>query len=96
MLQRNAFQRQWLILRHQPRSQQCLFYHSPSPTLSADTLALLLTDVLVFLQEKDQRLIFAAVVCRFGQSRYITLHSLFHYLVPYLQLDYIPKKSPKK
>lgn len=28
----------------------------------ADTLALLLTDVLVFLQEKDQRFIFAAVV----------------------------------
>lgn len=32
-------------------------------TLSfSDTLALLLTDVLVFLQEKDQRFIFAAVV----------------------------------
>lgn len=29
---------------------------------AADTLALLLTDVLVFLQEKDQRFIFAAVV----------------------------------
>lgn len=29
---------------------------------SADTLALLLTDVLVFLQEKDQRFVFAAVV----------------------------------
>lgn len=28
----------------------------------ADILALLLTDVLVFLQEKDQRFIFAAVV----------------------------------
>lgn len=31
-------------------------------TFVADTLALLLTDVLVFLQEKDQRFVFAAVV----------------------------------
>lgn len=30
--------------------------------LFSDTLVLLLTDVLVFLQEKDQRFIFAAVV----------------------------------
>ncbi len=33
-----------------------------STPLLSDTLALLLTDVLVFLQEKDQRFIFAAVV----------------------------------
>lgn len=30
--------------------------------LFSDTLALLLTDVLVFLQEKDQRFVFASVV----------------------------------
>lgn len=36
---------------------ECIF-----TLLFSDTLALLLTDVLVFLQEKDQRFIFAAVV----------------------------------
>lgn len=41
-------------------------FNRPSTCIHAlpfpDTLALLLTDVLVFLQEKDQRFVFAAVV----------------------------------
>ncbi len=32
------------------------------PCLSIDVLALLLTDTLIFLQEKDQKYTFAAVV----------------------------------
>ena len=40
----------------------------PSLSPSIDTLALLLTDVLVFLQEKDQRFVFAAVVRSFDMS----------------------------
>lgn len=43
----------------------CRYWHCCMPHFcyfAADTLALLFTDVLVFLQEKDQRFIFAAVV----------------------------------
>lgn len=44
-------------------NRQAIYMYFYSSTISTtDTLALLLTDVLVFLQEKDQRFIFAAVV----------------------------------
>lgn len=46
------------VVQHHHRVQLLKF----ATFCAADTLALLLTDVLVFLQEKDQRFIFAAVV----------------------------------
>lgn len=43
-------------------AQAINMYFYTSTVSTTDTLALLLTDVLVFLQEKDQRFVFAAVV----------------------------------
>lgn len=61
-----------------------------SPTVSVtDTLAVLLTDVLVFLQEKDQRFIFAAVVNLLPKSGFkkVFLHPLTYLYEFYLLLS---------
>ncbi|XP_036836309.1 rho guanine nucleotide exchange factor 28 isoform X1 [Oncorhynchus mykiss] len=58
-----VFRKDDLLGKHQQRELQHkgLVYWKTATGRLKDTLALLLTDVLVFLQEKDQRLIFAAV-----------------------------------
>ncbi|XP_029578093.1 rho guanine nucleotide exchange factor 28 [Salmo trutta] len=58
-----VFRKDDLLGKHQQRALQHkgLVYWKTATGRLKDTLALLLTDVLVFLQEKDQRLIFAAV-----------------------------------
>lgn len=61
----------------------------------ADVLALLLTDVLVFLQEKDQRFIFAAVVSCGTEKNPLVLffHHLFTSLYGFLSATSGPKAS---
>nr|XP_029495464.1 rho guanine nucleotide exchange factor 28-like [Oncorhynchus nerka] len=58
-----VFRKDDLLGKHQQRELQHkgLVYWKTATGRLKDILALLLTDVLVFLQEKDQRLIFAAV-----------------------------------
>ncbi|XP_041756451.1 rho guanine nucleotide exchange factor 28 isoform X1 [Coregonus clupeaformis] len=58
-----VFRKHDLLGQHQQRALQHkgLVYWKTATGRLKDTLALLLTDVLVFLQEKDQRFIFAAV-----------------------------------
>lgn len=55
-------------LKHRGASLLSLSGHVASKTVlrvlvSADVLAVLLTDVLLLLQEKDQKYVFASVVC---------------------------------
>ncbi|XP_030593764.1 rho guanine nucleotide exchange factor 28-like isoform X2 [Archocentrus centrarchus] len=56
-----VFRRQDLHSKHRDLQHKGLLYWKTATGRLKDTLALLLTDVLVFLQEKDQRFIFAAV-----------------------------------
>ncbi|XP_067377361.1 rho guanine nucleotide exchange factor 28-like isoform X2 [Channa argus] len=55
------FRKQDLNCTHRDLQHKGLVYWKTATGRLKDTLALLLTDVLVFLQEKDQRFIFAAV-----------------------------------
>uniref|UniRef100_UPI0037E7F509 rho guanine nucleotide exchange factor 28-like n=1 Tax=Semicossyphus pulcher TaxID=241346 RepID=UPI0037E7F509 len=55
------FRKQDLLRKHRDLQYKGLVYWKTATGRLKDTLALLLTDVLVFLQEKDQRFIFAAV-----------------------------------
>ncbi|XP_056232964.1 rho guanine nucleotide exchange factor 28-like isoform X2 [Seriola aureovittata] len=56
-----VFRKQDLHSKHRYLQHKGLVYWKTATGRLKDTLALLLTDVLVFLQEKDQRFIFAAV-----------------------------------
>ncbi|XP_041643556.1 rho guanine nucleotide exchange factor 28-like isoform X2 [Cheilinus undulatus] len=56
-----VFRKQDLLCTHRDLQYKGLIYWKTATGRLKDTLALLLTDVLVFLQEKDQRFIFAAV-----------------------------------
>ncbi|XP_056888006.1 rho guanine nucleotide exchange factor 28-like isoform X3 [Takifugu flavidus] len=56
-----VFRKQDLDSKHRDLQHKGLVYWKTATGRLKDTLALLLTDVLVFLQEKDQRFIFAAV-----------------------------------
>ncbi|XP_018528333.1 LOW QUALITY PROTEIN: rho guanine nucleotide exchange factor 28-like [Lates calcarifer] len=56
-----VFRKQDLHSKHRDLQHKGLVYWKTATGRLKDTLALLLTDVLVFLQEKDQRFIFAAV-----------------------------------
>ncbi|XP_069563971.1 rho guanine nucleotide exchange factor 28-like isoform X1 [Brachyistius frenatus] len=56
-----VFRKQDLHSKHRVLQNKGLVYWKTATGRLKDTLALLLTDVLVFLQEKDQRFIFAAV-----------------------------------
>uniref|UniRef100_UPI003AAAB36D rho guanine nucleotide exchange factor 28-like n=1 Tax=Centroberyx gerrardi TaxID=166262 RepID=UPI003AAAB36D len=56
-----VFRKQDLRSQHRNLQHKGLVYWKTATGRLKDTLALLLTDVLVFLQEKDQRFIFAAV-----------------------------------
>ncbi|XP_047238579.1 rho guanine nucleotide exchange factor 28-like isoform X4 [Girardinichthys multiradiatus] len=55
------FRKQDLNSKHRALQHKGLLYWKTATGRLKDTLALLLTDVLVFLQEKDQRFIFASV-----------------------------------
>ncbi|KAM4578693.1 rho guanine nucleotide exchange factor 28-like [Fundulus diaphanus] len=55
------FRKQDLLSKHRALQHKGLLYWKTATGRLKDTLALLLTDVLVFLQEKDQRFIFASV-----------------------------------
>ncbi|XP_029366148.1 rho guanine nucleotide exchange factor 28-like isoform X2 [Echeneis naucrates] len=55
------FRKQDLHSKHRDLHYKGLVYWKTATGRLKDTLALLLTDVLVFLQEKDQRFVFAAV-----------------------------------
>ncbi|XP_068616933.1 rho guanine nucleotide exchange factor 28-like [Brachionichthys hirsutus] len=55
------FRKQDLHSNHRDLQHKGLVYWKTATGRLKDTLAILLTDVLVFLQEKDQRFIFAAV-----------------------------------
>lgn len=55
------FRKQDLHSKHRDLQYKGLVYWKTATGRLKDTLALLLTDVLVFLQEKDQRFVFAAV-----------------------------------
>uniref|UniRef100_A0A3B4ZXD1 Rho guanine nucleotide exchange factor 28-like n=1 Tax=Stegastes partitus TaxID=144197 RepID=A0A3B4ZXD1_9TELE len=55
------FRKQDLHSKHRVLQHKGLVYWKTATGRLKDTLAILLTDVLVFLQEKDQRLVFAAV-----------------------------------
>ncbi|XP_034093079.1 rho guanine nucleotide exchange factor 28-like isoform X7 [Gymnodraco acuticeps] len=56
-----VFRKQDLHSKHRELHYKGLVFWKTATGRLKDTLALLLTDVLVFLQEKDQRLVFAAV-----------------------------------
>ncbi|XP_069379579.1 rho guanine nucleotide exchange factor 28-like isoform X4 [Paralichthys olivaceus] len=56
-----VFRKQDLLSKHRVLQHKGLVFWKTATGRLKDTLALLLTDVLVFLQEKDQRFIFAAV-----------------------------------
>ncbi|XP_071339594.1 rho guanine nucleotide exchange factor 28-like isoform X3 [Trachinotus anak] len=56
-----VFRKQDLHSKHRDLQHKGLVFWKTATGRLKDTLALLLTDVLVFLQEKDQRFIFAAV-----------------------------------
>nr|XP_040050978.1 rho guanine nucleotide exchange factor 28-like isoform X4 [Gasterosteus aculeatus aculeatus] len=56
-----VFRKQDLHSQHRVLQYKGLVYWKTATGRLKDTLALLLTDVLVFLQEKDQRFVFAAV-----------------------------------
>ncbi|MEQ2166850.1 hypothetical protein GOODEAATRI_032524, partial [Goodea atripinnis] len=56
-----VFRKQDLNSKHRALQHKGLLYWKTATGRLKDTLALLLTDVLVFLQEKDQRFIFASV-----------------------------------
>ncbi|XP_029998419.1 rho guanine nucleotide exchange factor 28-like isoform X2 [Sphaeramia orbicularis] len=56
-----VFRKQDLHSKHRALQHKGLVYWKTATGRLKDTLVLLLTDVLVFLQEKDQRFIFAAV-----------------------------------
>ncbi|XP_034548917.1 rho guanine nucleotide exchange factor 28-like isoform X2 [Notolabrus celidotus] len=56
-----VFRKQDLLRKHRDLHYKGLVYWKTATGRLKDTLALLLTDVLVFLQEKDQRFMFAAV-----------------------------------
>ncbi|CAL8345615.1 unnamed protein product [Lota lota] len=56
-----VFRKQDLRSPHRDLQHKGLVYWKTATGRLKDTLALLLTDVLVFLQEKDQRFVFAAV-----------------------------------
>ncbi|KAM7391311.1 hypothetical protein PAMP_022011 [Pampus punctatissimus] len=56
-----VFRKQDLHSTHRNLQHKGLVYWKTATGRLKDTLALLLTDVLVFLQEKDQRFVFAAV-----------------------------------
>ncbi|XP_043967626.1 rho guanine nucleotide exchange factor 28-like isoform X3 [Gambusia affinis] len=56
-----VFRKQDLHSKHRALQHKGLLYWKTATGRLKDTLALLLTDVLVFLQEKDQRFIFASV-----------------------------------
>ncbi|XP_042343775.1 rho guanine nucleotide exchange factor 28-like isoform X3 [Plectropomus leopardus] len=56
-----VFRKQDLHSKHRDLQYKGLVYWKTATGRLKDTLALLLTDVLVFLQEKDQRFVFAAV-----------------------------------
>ncbi|XP_037536841.1 rho guanine nucleotide exchange factor 28 [Nematolebias whitei] len=56
-----VFRKQELHSQHRDLQHKGLVYWKTATGRLKDTLALLLTDVLVFLQEKDQRFIFASV-----------------------------------
>lgn len=56
-----VFRKQDLLRKHRELQYKGLVYWKTATGRLKDTLALLLTDVLVFLQEKDQRFMFAAV-----------------------------------
>ncbi|XP_020791379.2 rho guanine nucleotide exchange factor 28-like [Boleophthalmus pectinirostris] len=56
-----VFSKQDLCSKHRVLQHKGLVYWKTATGRLKDTLALLLTDVLVFLQEKDQRFTFAAV-----------------------------------
>ncbi|XP_075994725.1 rho guanine nucleotide exchange factor 28-like isoform X2 [Genypterus blacodes] len=56
-----VFRKQELHSQHRDLQHKGLVYWKTATGRLKDTLALLLTDVLVFLQEKDQRFVFAAV-----------------------------------
>ncbi|XP_078107287.1 rho guanine nucleotide exchange factor 28-like isoform X1 [Sander vitreus] len=56
-----VFRKQDLHSKHRELHYKGLVYWKTATGRLKDTLALLLTDVLVFLQEKDQRFVFAAV-----------------------------------
>ncbi|XP_035495943.2 rho guanine nucleotide exchange factor 28 isoform X3 [Scophthalmus maximus] len=55
------FRKQDLLSKHRHLQHKGLVFWKTATGRLKDTLALLLTDVLVFLQEKDQRFVFAAV-----------------------------------
>ncbi|XP_038133207.1 rho guanine nucleotide exchange factor 28-like isoform X1 [Cyprinodon tularosa] len=55
------FRKQDLHSKHRALQHKGLLYWKTATGRLKDTLALLLTDVLVFLQEKDQRFVFASV-----------------------------------
>ncbi|KAM9858534.1 rho guanine nucleotide exchange factor 28-like [Aulostomus maculatus] len=56
-----VFRKQDLHSKHRDLQHKGLVYWKTATGRLKDTLALLLTDILVFLQEKDQRFVFAAV-----------------------------------
>ncbi|XP_047197079.1 rho guanine nucleotide exchange factor 28-like isoform X6 [Hippoglossus stenolepis] len=56
-----VFRKQDLLNKHRVLQHKGLVFWKTATGRLKDTLALLLTDVVVFLQEKDQRFIFAAV-----------------------------------
>ncbi|CAN9513011.1 unnamed protein product [Ophioblennius macclurei] len=56
-----VFRKQDVHSKHRELQHKGLVYWKTATGRLKDTLALLLTDVLVFLQEKDQRFVFAAV-----------------------------------
>ncbi|XP_056152814.1 rho guanine nucleotide exchange factor 28 isoform X2 [Lampris incognitus] len=56
-----VFRKQDLRSQHRSLQHKGLVYWKTATGRLKDTLALLLTDILVFLQEKDQRFVFAAV-----------------------------------
>ncbi|XP_047447456.1 rho guanine nucleotide exchange factor 28-like isoform X2 [Mugil cephalus] len=56
-----VFRKQDLHSKHRTLQHKGLVFWKTATGRLKDTLALLLTDVLVFLQEKDQRFVFAAV-----------------------------------
>ncbi|XP_060894543.1 rho guanine nucleotide exchange factor 28-like isoform X1 [Labrus mixtus] len=56
-----VFRKQDLLFKNRDLQYKGLVYWKTATGRLKDTLALLLTDVLVFVQEKDQRFIFAAV-----------------------------------
>ncbi|XP_060927608.1 rho guanine nucleotide exchange factor 28-like isoform X5 [Limanda limanda] len=56
-----VFRKQDLLNKHRVLQHKGLVFWKTATGRLKDTLALLLTDVVVFLQEKDQRFVFAAV-----------------------------------